>query len=88
MSKVIITEKGVISKETMDKLVESGYIVIVAKDVSKVRLLGDVDFMTGSDLFMAAMKGANDSNISRSEFTQELYRRLQAKEKNSKPDNQ
>ena len=82
MDKIFITEPDILDTDQIKKLEDRGYLVIVAKDESKVKMIdmGIMNIASANDLFMAAMKGCNRHSTSQMDFADELYRRLKAKE--------
>lgn len=82
MHKIIITEPDQISKENIAKLEKKGYVVIETKDPSKVKILCEtgIDLVSGNDLFMSALAGANQGMYPRETMVKELFNRLIKKE--------
>lgn len=82
MEKLIISELNQISKTDKKKLEKLGFVLIEAKDPDKVKVVTPVDlnFVSSSDLFMSALKGANSDMTSKARFADELYLRMKLSE--------
>lgn len=82
MDKILAIEKGILSQQTIDKLEETGVIVIECKEPEKIKVLSftdPMDLLSSSDIFMAALKAANHDNYSKAKFAEHLLSYCNAK---------
>jgi hypothetical protein len=61
MAKVLLVEKGQVSKEMVNKLLEQDFVLIEVKDLNKVKMLSGIDFEDVDVMFMAAMKTLSET---------------------------
>lgn len=61
MAKVLLVEKGQVSKEMVNKLLEQDFVLIEVKDLSKVKMLSGIDFEDVDVMFLAAMQALSGS---------------------------
>jgi len=83
--KIIITDHGNLDNEEVCKLEENGYIVVIAKDPSKVRFLSELETNPTNDYLMSALYSMENTGTGGAYFVRELHRRLREKELNKKP---
>lgn len=84
MKQIIVIEPDQISAKDKEKLTKNGYIVIEAKDPSKIVFLSEVEHVDTNTFLMSALYGLKFPDNPKSNFATELIRRMEEIEK-SKP---
>lgn len=75
---IIVVEPGMITKHNKAQLEKQGLIVIEAKDVSKVKIIGVEPEVQSSDMVLALLEGINSclTDDPSRKFTESLYEKL------------
>lgn len=69
MAKVLLVEKGQVSKEMVNKLLEQDFVLIEVKDLNKVKMLSGIDFEDVDVMFVAALETLSKSNDRETQIT-------------------